>query len=259
MDELDKSQKAMLYMVEDLNTITSELKNERRKLKAANHELEAFTYSVSHDLRAPLRAINGFSKFLLEDYTEKLDDEGKRFISTICENATKMDRLITDLLNLSRISKSEMRWTKIDMTTIVRSMFSEMATKEEQNIFDVTIHKMPKVFCDFSLIKQVWQNLIGNALKYSSKSATKKIEIGAVEEENEITFFIQDEGAGFNQEYKHKLFGLFQRLHHENEFEGTGVGQAIVQRIVARHGGRVWAEGEINKGAKFYFALPYSR
>ncbi len=256
IQKLDKSQKAMLYMVEDLNAITSELKVERRKLEAANHELEAFTYSVSHDLRAPLRAINGFSKFLLEDYAEKLDNEGKRFISTICENASKMDQLITDLLNLSRVSKSEMRFTKIDMTTIAWSMYSEMVSKVEQNTFDVTIHKLPEVVCDFSLIKQVWQNLIGNALKYSSKSATKKIEIGAVEEENEITFFIQDEGAGFNPEYKHKLFGLFQRLHHENEFEGTGVGLAIVQRIVARHGGRVWAEGEVNKGATFYFSLP---
>jgi PAS domain S-box-containing protein len=253
--KLDKSQKAMLYMVEDLNTITSELKNERRKLEAVNQELEAFTYSVSHDLRAPLRAINGFSKFLMEDYAEKLDGEGKRFINTISESASKMDKLITDLLNLSRVSRSSLNYSKVDMKATAISMFHEIASAEEQSTFDFIVNEMPVIEVDLNLIKQVWQNLIGNALKYSSKSEIKKIEIGATKNNTEISFYIKDEGAGFNNNYKHKLFGVFQRLHHENEFEGTGVGLAIVQRILQRHGGKVWAEGEINKGATFYFTL----
>lgn len=256
IQKLDKSQKAMLYMVEDLNTITSELKNERRKLEAANQELEAFTYSVSHDLRAPLRAINGFSKFLLEDYAEKLDEEGKRFISTIRENAAKMDKLITDLLNLSRVSRTSLNINEVDMKILVSAVFKDISGEEEQNTFGFSVSDMPVVNCDSSLMKQVWQNLIGNALKYSANSKSKKIEIGANKNNTEISFFIKDEGAGFNSNYKHKLFGVFQRLHHEHEFEGTGVGLAIVQRIIQRHGGKVWAEGEINKGATFYFTLP---
>ncbi len=256
VQKLDKSQKAMLYMVEDLNNITTELKEERRKLKSANDEMEAFTYSVSHDLRAPLRAINGFSKFLVEDYADQLDDEGKRFIDTIRENASKMDTLISDLLNLSRVSRSGLTLSKVDMQAIAASMFREMADEEEQKTFDVNIRAMPAVTCDSNLIKQVWQNLIGNALKYSSKSTTKKIEIGALENKNETTFYIKDSGAGFNQKYKNKLFGVFQRLHHDHEFKGTGVGLAIVQRIVLRHGGKVWATGEIDNGATFYFSLP---
>ncbi len=255
IQKLDKSQKAMLYMVEDLNTITSELKNERRKLEAANQELEAFTYSVSHDLRAPLRAINGFSKFLLEDYAEKLDEEGKRFISTIRENASKMDKLITDMLNLSRVTRSSLNYSRVDMKATAISMYHEIASAEEQNTFDFIVTEMPVIEVDLNLFKQVWQNLIGNALKYSSKSEIKKIEIGARKSEGEIQFFVKDFGAGFNQKYINKLFGVFQRLHKEDEFEGTGVGLALVKRIVNRHGGRVWAEGELNKGATFWFSL----
>lgn len=256
VQKLDKSQKAMLYMVEDLNTITSELKNERRKLEAANKEMEAFSYSVSHDLRAPLRAINGFSKFLMEDYAEKLDEEGKRFISTIIENASKMDRLITDLLNLSRVSRASLNISGVDMKILALAVFKDISDKEEQNTFEFLVSDMPMVNCDSNLMKQVWQNLIGNALKYSSKSKTKKIEIGANANHTEISFYIKDEGAGFNSDYKHKLFSVFQRLHHEQEFEGTGVGLAIVQRIIHRHGGKVWAESEIDKGATFHFSLP---
>lgn len=256
LKKLDRSQKAMLYMVEDLNSITSELKEERQKLEVANQELEAFTYSVSHDLRAPLRAISGFSSFLEEDYAEKLDDEGKRFIQTIRENATKMDRLISDLLNLSRVSRASIKMSDVDMEKLAIAVYKELATPDEQNNFELAVRPVPPVVCDSNLMKQVWQNLIGNALKYSAKSEIKKIEIGAKQNHNEITFFIKDNGAGFNSNYKHKLFGVFQRLHHENEFEGTGVGLAIVKRIVARHGGKVWAEGEENKGAAFYFTLP---
>ena len=254
--KLDRSQKAMLYMVEDLNKTTTELKEQRRKLEISNKELEAFTYSVSHDLRAPLRAINGFAKFLIEDYHKKLDNEGKRYINTIVDNAIKMDKLITDLLNLSRVTRGSLKYSGVDMKATILSMYSEVATENEKNTFELNIEKLPDISCDSGLIKQVWQNLLSNALKYSTKAKIKKIEITAKEGESEITYFIKDYGAGFNSEYKNKLFGVFQRLHREDEFTGTGVGLAIVQRIISRHGGKVGAEGEINKGATFYFSLP---
>jgi PAS domain S-box-containing protein len=256
IQKLNRSQKAMLYLVEDLNGISAELKEERRKLEYSNKELEAFTYSVSHDLRAPLRAIDGFSKFLMEDYYEILDDEGKRYINTIRANALKMDQLIMDMLNLSRISRATISLSDVDMGAVAESMFSEIATEEEKQLFRVKIEKGPIVKCDPSLIKQVWQNLIGNALKYSSRSDVKRIEIGHRVENGEVIFYIQDQGAGFNPEYKHKLFGVFQRLHRSDEFEGTGVGLAIINRIIQKHGGRVWAEGAVGRGAVFSFSLP---
>jgi signal transduction histidine kinase/ABC-type amino acid transport substrate-binding protein len=254
--KLDKSQKALLYMVEDLNEITAELKAERKKLEEANQELEAFTYSVSHDLRAPLRAINGFSNFLMEDYAEKLDKEGKRHINTIRGNALKMDQLITDLLNLSRVSRAKVKLIDVNMNDIVKSIYQVIATEKDKKEFDLIVHDMPLIKCDPGLMKQVWQNLISNALKYSSKSERKKIEIGFKKVNKEIVFFLKDLGVGFNPKYTDKLFGVFQRLHREEEFEGTGVGLAIVKRIISRHGGRIWAEGEENKGATFYFSLP---
>lgn len=255
--KLDKSEKAMLYMVEDLNRIAAELKNERHKLKLSNEELEAFAYSVSHDLRAPLRAIEGFSRFLEEDYADKLDNEGKRFIATIRQNTAGMDRLISDLLNLSRVSRVEMNPVRVaDMGAIARSMYHEFATDEEKKIFELIIDPLPSVSCDVSLIKQVWQNLIGNALKYSARSSVKKIHISGEVKEKEAVFCIRDHGAGFDERYAHKLFGTFQRLHKDDEFEGSGVGLAIVRRSISRHGGRVWAEGRINQGAAFYISLP---
>ncbi len=254
--KLDKSQKAMLYMVEDLNEVTKEMKEERRKLELSNQELDAFTYSVSHDLRAPLRAINGYSDFLLEDYFDKLDREGKRFLDVIRNNASKMDRLITDMLNLSRISRAEMRMAAMDMGRVAQAIFHEVATADEQDSFELEVEELPTVLCDYALMKQVWINLISNALKYSGKSAIKKIQIGSRQEENEWIFFVKDYGAGFNPKYQDKLFGVFQRLHRDEEFKGTGVGLAIVQRIVHRHGGRVWADAEEQKGATFFFSFP---
>jgi PAS domain S-box-containing protein len=256
VNKLNKSQKAMLFMVEDLNRITQELKEERRKLELSNKELDAFSYSVSHDLRSPLRAIDGFSRFLLEDYFDRLDDEGKRYIHVIRQNTQKMDTLISDILSLSRVSRTDIRQSSVDMQATARSMFLEIATDEEKQKFEFDLKEIPPVMCDFSLIKQVWQNLIGNALKYSSKSELQKIEIGAREDEAATTFYVKDWGTGFDPAYTDKLFGVFQRLHRADEFEGTGVGLAIVQRIVHRHGGQVWAESEPGKGATFFFSIP---
>jgi PAS domain S-box-containing protein len=256
VQKLNKNQKAMLYMIEDLNLITAELKAEREKLEMMNKELDAFSYSVSHDLRSPLRAIHGFSEFLMEDNLHQLDSEGKRLLTLIRENTIKMEELITSILNLSRVSRAELHFWQVDMQATARSMFLEIATDEEKKEFELIIANLPPAFCDYALIKQVWQNLVSNALKYSSKSEIKKIEIGWLMDEKMITYFIRDHGAGFDSNYKDKLFGAFQRLHEKSDFDGSGVGLAIVQRIIHRHNGMVKAEGELNKGATFYFSLP---
>ena len=256
VSKLDKSQQAMLYLVEDLNNTSEKLKKEQEKLNKANQELEAFTYSVSHDLRAPLRAIEGFSKFLVSDYSPKLDDEGKRFISVIRDNTLKMDQLITDLLHLSRVSKSEITFTKINMAKLAKTTFNEIATEEEKLKFEFVLQDIPDANGDIILMKQVWTNFISNSLKYSAKSTKKRIEIGCINEEKSYTYFVKDHGAGFNAKYKDKLFGIFQRLHKDAEFKGTGVGLAIVKRILDKHNGKAWAEGEIEMGATFYFLLP---
>jgi PAS domain S-box-containing protein len=225
-------------------------------LQASNKELEAFTYSVSHDLRAPLRAINGFSEYIEADYADKLDDEGKRHLRVIRDNSRKMDQLITDLLKLSRLSRTEMQFVLVNMTAVAKSMFHEIAAEEDKVNFDFICPDMPQTEADASAIKQVWTNLIENALKYSSRSETKKIEIGYRDDGEMHTYFVKDYGSGFDPRYKDKLFGVFQRLHKESEFEGTGVGLAIVKRIIDRHGGRLWAEGVPGKGAVFHFSLP---
>lgn len=256
VQKLARSQKAMLYMVEDLNRVTSELKEERRKLEISNKDLDSFTYSVSHDLRAPLRAINGFAGFLIEDYYSKLDDEGKRYIKIIRENATRMDHLINDMLMLSRISRTERKSEPVDFNEVVAKVITDGLTEYNNLNFVTSVAQLPVVKCDPGLIKQVWTNLINNAFKYSSKSEIRKIEIGIEENIHETIFYVKDSGAGFDPKYAHKLFGVFQRLHTDAEFEGTGVGLAIVKQIVQLHGGRVFADGEPGNGATFYFTLP---
>ena len=226
------------------------------QLESANKELEAFAYSVSHDLRAPLRAIDGFSRFVLEDYSEKLDDEGKRLLNIIRTNTQKMDELITDILGLSRVSRTEMKLSRIDMTTLVNSIYHELALPEIQEKFVFSVTPLPDAYGDPTLIRQVWANLITNAIKYTLPKEECTIEIGSRIEGGMNIYYIKDTGVGFNPDYKHKLFGLFQRLHKAEEFEGTGVGLAIVKRIVLRHGGKVWAEGQENEGATFWFSMP---
>jgi PAS domain S-box-containing protein len=225
-------------------------------LEAANKELEAFAYSVSHDLRAPLRAIDGFSRFMMEDYYIKLDPEGKRLLGLIRSNTLKMDKLITDILALSRVSRGETRVSKVNMTKMAMSMFNEVISSEMKGKINFVIDKLPEAIADSTYIKQVWINLISNAIKFSSFKKKPEIKIGGYTEKEFHVYYVNDNGVGFNQEYAHKLFGVFQRLHKADEFEGSGVGLAIVQRIIHRHGGEVWAEGKENKGATFYFSLP---
>jgi light-regulated signal transduction histidine kinase (bacteriophytochrome) len=255
---LDRSQKAMLYMVEDLNSMTKELQQERIKLQASNQELEAFTYSVSHDLRAPLRAVDGFSKFLEEDYQDALDAEAKRYLKVIRNASHKMDKLITDLLELSRISRDKLSMQPIDFKKLIDECYHEIASPQELKQFNLIVKPLPQTYCDGRLMKQVWQNLLGNALKYSSNSLIKQIEIGARILPEEIIFYIKDQGAGFDEAYKDKLFGVFQRLHTEEDYPGTGVGLAIVHKIIKRHSGKIWAESK-EQGATFYFSLPQEK
>ena len=253
--ELMDNKKALLNLVEDLNLKSDELLNNAQKLELANKELEAFSYSVSHDLRSPLRAISGFVRILLEDYEKVLDDEGKRICNIIHSNATKMGQLIDDLLSFSRLIRSELHHSRIDMQSLVESSIQELGTNYDPHVTNISIQNLPPAFGDTTMIRQVWINLISNALKYSSKNVQPRIIIGSYPEDDETIYFIKDNGVGFSMEYAHKLFGVFQRLHSVNEFEGTGVGLAIVQRIIHRHGGRVWAESELGQGATFYFSL----
>jgi PAS domain S-box-containing protein len=226
------------------------------QLEAANKELEAFSYSVSHDLRAPLRSVHGFTKILLEDYEANLDEEGKRICGIISSSATQMGELIDDLLSFSRIGRSSLNPSEIDMKKMAKVVFEGMTSPSERKRIKLKIGKLSSAFGDITLFGQVWTNLISNAIKYSSKIDVSEINIGSESDGKMITYFVKDNGVGFDMNYKHKLFSVFQRLHSEAEFEGNGVGLAIVQRIILKHGGKVWAEGEVGKGATFYFSLP---
>jgi signal transduction histidine kinase len=220
-----------------------------------NRELEAFTYSVSHDLRAPLRSIHGYSQILQEEYGEKLDGNGRRIADTIMKNARKMGRLIDDLLDFSHVGRSTLHHVRVNMYDLVEAVLADVDQKKQENL-TVHVHTLPWAPADINLIRQVWANLISNAIKYSSKKEFPQVWISAFETGTEIVYSIRDNGVGFDMQYVHKLFGVFQRLHREEEFEGTGVGLALVYRIVARHGGRVWAEAAPHQGATFYFSLP---
>jgi PAS domain S-box-containing protein len=238
------------------NELEQRIKERTIELEAANKELEAFSYSISHDLRAPLRAVSGFSMILKEDYESNLDAEGIRIINTIIANAGRMGQLIDDLLNFSRLGRRELSYADINMNAQVQSCIKELLTTPLSDKCNISVHPLPVAKGDAAMIRQVWINLISNAIKYSSKTAKPQIEIGSSEEAGFIIYFVKDNGAGFDMKYAHKLFGVFQRLHSLEEFEGTGVGLALVNRIITKHKGRVWAEAEIGKGASFYFSLP---
>ena len=225
------------------------------QLEATNKELESFSYSVSHDLRAPLRAINGFSRILEEQHSDRLDEECRRLLGVIRENSRKMSDLIDDLLEFSRLGRKPLSRTRIDMKQLVEAIFREIVTDGWRS-HRFVLGSLPPADGDAALLKQVWINLLGNAIKFSSKSQQPVIEVSGREDGAESVYCVKDNGAGFDMRYYDKLFGVFQRLHGPAEFPGSGVGLATVQRVVTRHGGRVWAEGKVNAGATFYFALP---
>lgn len=226
------------------------------QLEAANQELEAFSYSVSHDLRAPLRAIDGYARMLHDDLQDRLDDEGRRKLQIVCSEARRMGQLIDDLLRFSRLSRQSFEATETDMNALVREVYDRLRASSPSRVVDFRLSSLPAVAGAPSLLRQVWHNLIDNALKYTRTRAQALIEVCGADAGQEIIYSIRDNGVGFDMKYADKLFGVFQRLHSQAEFEGNGVGLALVQRIVRRHGGRIWAEAEPDRGATFHFALP---
>jgi two-component system, NtrC family, sensor kinase len=227
-------------------------------LEGANRELESFSYSVAHDLRAPLRSIDGFSQALLDEYADRLDDEGRQYLQFVRESAQRMALLIDDLLALSRVTRAELRRESVDLGAIARATVARLERDNPDRRVEVTIPEGLRAEADPRLVGVVFDNLLGNAWKFTSKTDGARIWLGTLPSDSPRTYFVRDNGAGFDMNFAHKLFGVFQRLHSTSEFDGTGIGLAIVNRIVNRHGGRVWAEGEVGKGATFYFTLDNS-
>lgn len=242
-----------------------ERKQSELKIRSLNQDLEqklqelqsldAFAYSVSHDLMSPVNNINGLATLSLQKFADDLNPDIKRMFSMILESSQKMADLIKSLLLFSRETNAELNKSELDMNLIVKNVISEIGTYKKLDDFDIQVEDLPVVVGDNSMIKQVWINFISNAIKYSQKTEKPQIQVGAISDNGSVTFFVKDNGAGFNMKNYDKLFGVFQRLHNSKDFEGTGVGLSIVKRIVERHGGKVWAESEPNKGAVFYFSL----
>ncbi len=226
------------------------------ELKEANKQLETFSYTVSHDLRAPLRAINGFANILAEDYLERLDEDGRGYLTRIQRNTHRMDALINGLLDLSRVGRATIQLSELDMGIMAEDVYGELSALTPERATQFEIKTCPRIRADRALMYQVLQNLIGNAIKFTQLTAEPKIEFGGDMVDGEAIFYVRDNGAGFDSERAGQLFGAFRRLHSEKEFEGTGVGLALVRRIITAHGGRVWAEGKVDKGACFYFGVP---
>lgn len=243
------------HVEEDRERLLGEVQRRATELNAVNKELEAFSYSVSHDLRAPLRSIDGFSRVLIQSYGDKLDEKGKDYLERVRAASQRMGQLIDDLLMLSRVTRKEMRREPVDLSLMARDIAREImaADKERQVEFQITPHLVGKG--DPELLRLVLGNLLWNAWKFTSTRPSATIEFGVAEEGGKLAYFVKDDGAGFDMAYAHKLFGAFQRLHGVAEFPGSGIGLATVQRIIRRHGGRVWAEGAVGKGATFYFTL----
>jgi len=240
---------------EQLERRRSELARSNAELVAANKELEAFSYSVSHDLRAPLRSIDGFSLALLEDYEEKLDAEGKDNIHRVRAATQRMGVLIDDLLNLSRVTRAEIKLQQVDLSAIGRSIGEELEKSQPERRTEFHIQEGLEAYADPNLMRIALENLLGNAWKFTSKRKSARIELGQTHNNRSHVFFVRDDGAGFDSARAARLFGAFQRFHDRNDFPGTGVGLATVQRIIQRHGGRIWAESTVSKGATFYFTL----
>lgn len=260
IEEHKRTEQALQENQEQIRRINAELEQrvlERTaELAAANKELESFSYSVSHDLRSPLRSIDGFSQALLEDYNDKLDAQAQNYLHRVRAASQRMAQLIDDMLNLSRVSRGEMRREEIDLSRMARDITEQLQRAQPERIVEVKIEDGIEARGDGSLLRIALENLLGNAWKFTSKQPSSRIEFGAqAGDAGEDVFFVRDNGAGFDMAYADKLFGAFQRLHPADEFEGTGVGLATVQRIIRRHGGRIWAESQPGRGATFYFTL----
>jgi light-regulated signal transduction histidine kinase (bacteriophytochrome) len=240
----------------DLNAQLEQRVAERTsELETANRESEVFSYSVSHDLRAPVRAMNGFSRAVLEDYGELLPDEGRHCLESIREGAKEMSALIDDLLAFSRLIRTQLKRQKVNTRKLVEKVIEELTRDQHGRKIDMNTGDIPPCYGDATLLKQVWINLLSNALKYTRRRERAVIEIGSTSHNEEDVYFVRDNGTGFDMRHANHVFGVFQRLHHAEEYEGTGVGLAIVERIVHRHGGRVWANATEGEGATFHFTV----
>ena len=254
--KLGDAQHALMNILEDIDVERSRTEQAKVLLESANKELEAFSYSVSHDLQAPLRAISGFAEAVSEDYAPQLDDEGKRYLGIIQESSNKMMRLIDDLLSFSRLGRQQMTETDIDITGLAKEVYEELNAQTSNRKIRFIVRDCPAVHGDKAMMRQVLVNLIANAIKFTRTKQEAVIEFGYLSEPGNHAYYVRDNGVGFDMQYSDKLFGVFQRLHSASEFEGTGVGLALVNRIIARHGGTVWANGEIDSGATFFFSVP---
>ena len=253
---LDQIQEQNQRLTEFNQTLEQKVSERTVQLELVNKELEGFSYSVSHDLRAPLRAIIGFTEILEEDYSGNMDAEARRITSVIKNNTRKMGQLIDDLLAFSRITRQDIPNISIDMTSMVNEVKENLATQYDTSKIQWDLQPLPIHSANTNMIRQVWVNLLSNAIKYSSKTEQPYIEIGSFTKGKQIAFFVRDNGVGFDQKYSDKLFKVFQRLHSMEEFEGAGIGLALVEKIITRQGGEVWAEAQVGKGACFYFSLP---
>ncbi|UAY51555.1 sensor histidine kinase [Ferruginibacter albus] len=240
-----------VYIYKELD---DRVKQRTEQLEFANKELESFSYSVSHDLRAPLRAISGYTQILNEDYGKQLDKEGKRIMDNISNSTVRMTTLIDDLLVFSRLGQKTINRTSVNMYELVNMAIAEL-NKTVDHKAEINVNKLPVINADYNLMHQVIFNLISNAVKYSSKKGNARVDISCTEHETEYIFSVKDNGVGFDMKYANKLFGVFQRLHSNDEFEGTGVGLSLVQRIIYKHGGKIWADAKPDEGATFNFSV----
>jgi signal transduction histidine kinase len=247
----------------ELNALRQQLAAQNRllterseELAASNRELEAFSYSVSHDLRTPLRAIDGFSRMLANKCADRLDDEGRRLLRVVRDNAAKMAELIDGILEFAKSGRGQLRLSHVDVEAMVREVWADLESDRAGRQVQLQMGPLPAVRADPNLLRQVWANLLSNAIKFTRPRAVASIEVGGSAEAASVSYFVKDNGTGFDPAYQHKLFGVFERLHGVGEFEGSGIGLAIVARIVARHGGRVGAQGAPDQGATFHITLP---
>jgi len=241
---------------DELAKLNEQLKDKAAQLEAANKELEAFSYSASHDLRAPLRAISAFSNDLLKEYAPQMQPEGKELLDRIVSSGRRMTQIIEDLLRLSQLGRQRLSKRPVNVSNLVQEALNELRSEHADRHIDVQVRDLPDCVADPSLLKHVLVNLLSNAFKFTRLKPLAIVEVDCCLQNDEKVYFVRDNGAGFDMRHAHNLFGVFQRLHGDQEFEGTGIGLTIVQRIIERHGGRVWAEGEVDKGATFYFTLP---
>lgn len=240
----------------EIAQLQQRLREHVAELEAANKELESFSYSVSHDLRAPLRAINSYSSILMEDYAAQIPPEARHLLTKVTDNAHRMGELIEHLLHFSRLSRQALTRQPVDIELLVTQTLDELRKENGHRQIDVRVEPLPKAIGDPILLRQVFINLLSNAFKFTRQRTPAVIEVGCQRQNDENVYFVRDNGAGFDMQYAGQLFGVFQRLHSHSEFEGTGIGLSLVQRIVQRHGGRIWAEAQLDKGATFYFSLP---